>query len=215
MHCRYCLYNLSHTETPRCPECGCAFDPRRPGATTLPTGSRLRWLGFHAEQFLLKGWSPGRGTPNIFCRTCFADLRTVAGNRCPVCSSWFDRQDSLTFCRSDDGVTRLLLRLQHVCLWRGLLIPLIPLAIGVHAIVARQTLLPGPSRHGMMTLEDSAAVAMGLGWLGAALALHVHYFWARIEPTWRYALLFMILALTMLFGGWIYATVQAVAVALR
>lgn len=205
LYCRICLYDLSQTYESRCPECGCAFN-RESASTTLPSPSRLGWAWHHIERLMIEGWSAGRGTRHKYCRSCFADLQKVLENRCPVCNRQFNHKDSTTFCRSNDAITRLLERFGHVAWWRGFVIAIVVLVVGVHSIVTQHTYLPGAGRAyssvGMQELNGVPAVVMGVGWLGAAIALHSHFFWGRVEPIWRIAGIGTIAGILMIIGGW-------------
>jgi len=206
-----CLYDLSRTVESRCPECGCSFDPQSPDSTTLPTANRLPWAWHHIERVMIEGWQAGRGTKHMYCRACFADLMQVTDDRCPVCDAWFSRKDCSTFRRSNDIFTRLMERFGHVCIWRGLLLVLLPLWIGLRAVTRERTVLfPASYRFGSITLEGTEAIMMGMAWLGVALALHTHYFWGRVESAWRFAGLGTIIGFVMIITGWGYALVWAI-----
>lgn len=211
MHCRMCLYDLSRTEEPRCPECGCSFNPQLPDSTTLPTANRLAWAWHHIERIMIEGWDAGRGRKHMYCRACFADLMQVTDDRCPVCNAWFNRKDCTTFRRANDIFTRMWERFRHVCMWRGVLVPLIPLWISLHAVIGQSTILVPPSRWGgRIRLEGTEAVMMGVAWLGLALILHMRYFWGRVEPVWRFAGLGTIIGILLIIIGWGYALVWSI-----
>ena len=209
MYCCSCLYNLSHTMKPRCPECGRSFNPRNHDATTLRTDDRLKWLSFHLKAYIA-GWAIAsrRENKRMFCRECHADLRNVNDGHCPTCSTWFDPRDSSTFHRSDSAIKRVWERFRHVCVWRGIVIPYVPLSFGMYAIVNQHTLLPGAGRYGwsfstnLLPLDGWPAISMGIAWLGLAFALHVHYFWGRVDPVWRISLLGVIVGIVAVVVGW-------------
>ncbi len=213
MFCRLCLYDLSHTTEPRCPECGGAFTPGQPD-TMLPTDSRWKWLQYHAGLYVAGVHHQLRRDPRKFCRECYSDLQHEPGDHCPVCRTWFDARDSSTFRRSDHALTRLYHRFRHICIWRGVLLALIPLCIGLEAILTQSTLLPAGGHRAwcgrMLTLHGCPAISMGIGWMGAFLMLHSRYFWHRVEPFWRYAGFGFYGGACMILCGWIYAVYCAV-----
>ena len=208
MYCRVCLYNLSRTMNSRCPECGVSFNPRNLAATTVRTNSRLAWAWFHRRAFIAERTKAPRQSKRMFCRECFANLHGVVNQRCPDCSAWFDPGDSSTFRRSSSPVANVWERFRHVCIWRGVIIPLFPIWIGLAAVITQHTLLPGASpRHGgissrLMPLDGWPAVSMGFAWLGLAFALHAHYFWGRVEPMWKFSLLGVIAGVSATAVGW-------------
>lgn len=206
-----CLYDLSRTAEPRCPECGCSFNPQLPDSTTLPTANRVAWAWYHIERIMIEGWEAGRGTKHMYCRSCFADLMQVTDDRCPVCNAWFSRKDSSTFRRSNDIFTRLWERFGHVCIWRGVSLALVSLVIGLHAVIGQNTIFFPPRNLRLhIHLLGTEAIMMGVAWLGLALSLHAHYFWGRVEPVWRFAGLGTIIGIVMIVGGWGYALVWSI-----
>ena len=80
-------------------------------------------------------------------------------------------------------------------------------ALGVRCIVSRHGWLPGTDwattgfGAGWLELNGAAAVMLGVVWLGAAMALHGHYFWEG-HPRWSgVGELLMIGGLLALIGG--------------
>src|SRR5262245_47442083 len=135
MFCRGCLYNLSRTSEPRCPECGTSFQPRNLVGTTLPTNGKLRWAMHHLSAWLAHRAAPSKRSTAMYCRDCFADLRTVVSGRCPICNKSFNARDSYTFRRSNDMMARVTEQFEHASIWGGLIAPIIPLWIGAAAIL--------------------------------------------------------------------------------
>ncbi len=206
MFCRWCLYDLSHTKDPRCPECGGGFKLGEP-RSMLPTSSRWNWVTYHLGLYLAGLGDLARRNRRMFCRECYADLLHAIDDKCPLCRTWFNPRDPDTYRRSNHALMRVYDRFRHICIWRGVLISLITLIIGLEAIVTQSTLLPGGIRGGarLLPLSGWAAIAMGIAWLGVALMLHSRYFWHRVEPFWRYADLGLIAGLIIMLGGWGYA----------
>jgi hypothetical protein len=216
MFCRRCRYDLSHTNDHRCPECGGAFNPDDPN-TTLPRGDRGTWLRYQTGRYLAGMRERRHGDGGMFCKACYTDLRSVHDDHCPTCRRWFRCKDPDSYYHSDHALNRIVNRFRHVCIWRGVLAPLIPLWIGLEAIITQSTRLPGGGRAGisnfhteLLRIEGAEAVAMGLAWLGVALILHSRYFWGFVENAWRYVGLPQIIGAVMLFGGWGYALVRSI-----
>lgn len=219
MHCPHCLYDLSRTQLPRCPECGRAFD-RKNAETFLQTGTRWAALQFQFSRLLRNSIGGTFSGDRMFCRECFANLESASNEKCPVCGKWFKHNDRSTYRKSDHSFVRLFERFKHICIGRGVLIPLFIAAYGVYCLVTRTAFLPGSNESpGMaaqsMDLTGRAAIAMGLGWLGLATALHCRYFWGHVEPIWRVAELGFIAGLLTLAGGWIAAIAWAILEALH
>ena len=206
MYCRWCLYDLAHTRDDRCPECGGVFS-RDDAKSTLPTDSRWKWLMYHLELYLAGYGDRVRRKNTMYCRECYADLTRALTDRCPSCRTWFNSSDPDTYRRSDHALRRIFDRFREVCLWRGVLMPLVALIIGLEALIALSTWIPYATRInvGILHLEDWSAAAMGIGWLGIFLMLNSHFFWNRIEPFWRYSNYGVALGGIMFVGGWFYA----------
>jgi hypothetical protein len=202
--CTNCLYDLSATIEPRCPECGRGFDPRNLRATTLASRNVARWAVHHVVRWL-EGWTHRR-EDRMFCRECWTDLRPHRHQeKCPVCEAWFDVKEQWTYRRSDHALARVQERFRHVCIWRGVLLAGVLLVLGIVDLITQTARLPGASRYGwhtMLRLEGAPAIMMGIAWLGAALALHARYFWGRVEPVWRFADIGLVLGIVMITIGW-------------
>lgn len=101
-------------------------------------------------------------------------------------------------------LTRLYERFRHVCVWRGLLLAGLALAMGAHALLSQSTPIIA-RRMGIYWVKDAPALAIGAAWLGIALALHMHYFWGRVEPVWRFSDLGVLAGLLAMAGGAVVA----------
>lgn len=65
----------------------------------------------------------------------------------------------------------------------------VPLAsYGVYCIVSQRAVFVGEGwvqPLGLLSFHGRAAVATGFVYLGLAIALHCHFVWGRLQPTWR------------------------------
>lgn len=208
MFCRYCLYDLSKTRDPRCPECGGAFDPDKP-ETMLKSENWFRWASHQITLYIDNSLEYRKKSGRTFCRTCYFNLTHVSEDKCPICGAWFDRRDPRTYRHSDHMFARLFDRFCHICIWRGILIPIPILIYGIVCVTTAHAILPGYGRGSvqMMRLEDLPAQAMGLAWIGLAMALHSRYFWGRVEATWRLSGYPFCLGVLVVICGWGYAFV--------
>lgn len=215
MHCPHCLYDLSHTQLPRCPECGRAFDRAKPD-TFLHSGTRWAAFEYHFSRFVRNGVDGLFGGDRMFCRECFASLQGAVNEKCPTCGKWFKRNDRSTYRKSDDALVRLFYRFESVSFGRGLLIPLMLLIYAAYCMTTRTSFLPAGRfklalfEWAWMNLSGPTSIGLGLGWIGIAIALHCRYFWGRVEPIWRFADLGVIVGLLMLAAGWFSTVAWAI-----
>ena len=205
--CVICGYDLSHAPEDRCSECGTRFSSDD-GTTFATSPALLHRLVRHTPR--IRAWITDHfGTVN--CRCCGCLLKSTGAARCLRCNSWYDTGDLTTVTRSLSVIPPSLLRFQHICLFRGGLAPAAALSFGLYCLVTRSAVLPGISRYGFVHLSGPPALAMGVGWIGLALALHAHYFWGRVEPFWRYSLIPTALGIVLMLSGWGYALLWSVA----
>ncbi len=101
-------------------------------------------------------------------------------------------------------------RFKHNAIWHGAVIPALLALYGGYCVVAQTAFLPSDGSSESLDLTGPSAIAMGIAWLGAALALHSKCFRGRVEPIWRVAELGFIAGLLMLAGGWIAAIAWAI-----
>ena len=106
------------------------------------------------------------------------------------------------------SLTRLKAIFAHICIWRGILLPLVAVAIALHALIENRTILIPPGRT-RIWLTGNEAAAMAVAWFGVAIALHAHFVWSNVEFTWRFAGLGTIAGILMIAGGWGYALASA------
>ena len=145
----------------------------------------------------------------MYCRKCHYDLSHTANERCPECGRTFDRKCAETFLTDISGLAEAKRRVRHVCLFRGVLIPLALFAYGAWSLATQTSFLPGLPRHGGLTrfmpLYGGPAVAMGFGWIGGALVLAGAYLLSRLDSHWKLAPIAVAVGLTLLVLGWGYA----------
>jgi hypothetical protein len=150
----------------------------------------------------------------VFCRKCHYDLSHTANNRCPECGRGFDPKCPETFLSEDTRLSRATRRVRHICLFRGVLIPLALIIYGIWCLATQQSFLPGLPRGGLyrtMPLSGGPAIAMGIAWLGCALALAGAYLLGRLDTYWRVAPIAVFAGCTLVVLGWGYALVWAIA----
>lgn len=102
-------------------------------------------------------------------------------------------------------------RLRHVNVWAGLVVA-IPLGVyGVYSLATATSVLVGDdwgSGFGMLHLRGASATAMGLVYLGVAIALHSHFVWGRIARTWQLGVLGLVLGLAGALCAFAYVVWQ-------
>jgi hypothetical protein len=93
--------------------------------------------------------------------------------------------------------------LKHINIWAGIVIPVLIAAYGLRCIITRTAALPADP-HGWLRLLGRDAMAMGLGWLMAAWALHAHFVWCRLPRLWPIAQVLKWLGLAAMFAAFVY-----------
>jgi hypothetical protein len=144
----------------------------------------------------------------VYCRKCHYDLSHTANERCPECGRTFDRKCPETYLAEVSGLAEAKRRVRHVCLFRGILIPLAMFGYGAWCLATQATFLPGfPRGYGwrLMPLYGGPAVAMGIGWIGGAVVLAGNYLLARLDAYWKLAPIAVVGGALLLLGGWGYA----------
>ena len=98
-------------------------------------------------------------------------------------------------------------RLRHVNVWAGLVVA-IPLGgYGVYSLASgTSSFLVGDD--GILHLRGASATAMGLVYLGVAIALHSHFVWGRIARTWQLGVLGLVLGLAGALCAFAYVVWQ-------
>ena len=88
----------------------------------------------------------------------------------------------------------------------------IPLGVyGVYSLANETSVLVGDDWGGMfgiLHLRGASATAMGLVYLGVAIALHSHFVWGRISRTWRLGVLGLVLGLAGALCAFAYVVWQ-------
>lgn len=150
----------------------------------------------------------------MYCRKCHYDLSHTANDRCPECGCTFDRKVAETYLSDVSGLAETKRRLRHVCLFRGILIPLAMLAYGAWCLATQTSFLPSYPRLARLTpLYGAPAVGMGFGWIGWAVILAGTYLVARLDSCWKAAPIAVGLGTVLLVLGWGYALWRLVAAA--
>lgn len=151
---------------------------------------------------------------SVFCRKCHYDLSRTANNRCPECGRSFDPKVPETYLSSDSPAFKAALHVRHVAPVRGVILPLILAGYGIWCLATQATFLPsiprGPLWH-LMPLYGGPAIAIGIAWLGLAVALASAFCFGRLEVYWRYAPLGIYAGTTWVVLGAGYAFFWALA----
>jgi len=205
MYCLLCGYDLSRTPDERCSECGTAFDPGV-ASTYAESPGVLHRLLRRAPR--LRAWYIEH-CASTRCSCCGRAVSDNDGSRCPSCNSRLDVRDPTTVVRVPSFVPRVLTRLRHGSLLRGVLVPACLVVLALGCISGWITPKIPARRHGWLEFTDWGAVCVGVGLLGAALFLNARFWWNRIEPFWRIAPLFATAGAVIGMGAWIAAIVWA------
>jgi hypothetical protein len=150
----------------------------------------------------------------VYCRHCHYDLSRTANNRCPECGRSFDPKVPETFLPNDSQCFKARHRTRHVCIIRGIVLPLIFAGYGVWCLAAQATFLPGALRLSFwspLPLHGPPAIAIGIAWLGLGVALAGAFLFGRLEPCWRYAPIAVYAGIGSVVLGWGYAFFWALA----
>ncbi len=102
-------------------------------------------------------------------------------------------------------------RLRHVNVWAGLVVATPLCVYGVYSLASGTSFLVGDDwggLFGILRLRGASATAMGLVYLGVAIALHSHFVWGRIALTWRLGVLGLVLGLAGALCAFAYVVWQ-------
>ena len=97
---------------------------------------------------------------------------------------------------------------KHISIWGGFIFPAIIGGYGSYCVLSRSALLPagpGAGISGWYHVQGSDAIAIGVGLLGLACALHCRYFWARIKAIWPAGVTAQWIGLAVMAAGFVYA----------
>jgi YHS domain-containing protein len=157
------------------------------------------------ERYLTKQDEP-KPLPKGTLYTCpmHPEIVKEGPGHCPICGRWFNPKDSYSYCTSNRLFARFFERFGQVSLWGGMVAPIIPLIIGLNAVITEHTLLPGGGRYGgrPMRLDGWPAVSMGIAWLGLAFVLHMNFFWGRVKTIWPLAGFGVVVGVIAIIVGW-------------
>ena len=98
-------------------------------------------------------------------------------------------------------------QLKHINPWLGVFAA-VPLACyGLVCVITQRAILVGEGYGGpwgLLHFRGHEAVAMGVVYLGIALALHSSFVWGRLEATWRLSILGVVLGLVAALPAFAY-----------
>ncbi|MFO0963103.1 MAG: hypothetical protein U0625_09370 [Phycisphaerales bacterium] len=211
-YCIGCGQSLRGVRSGRCPECSARFDPAEPR-----TFSRAPGL-FHRATHHFPEWRRHwlRRFAIMRCRTCGAALgRPREPGHCPGCGHRYDPQESDTVILAPAGVPPFIVRFMQGSFLLGIVLAALLATWAILSVrFGLATTWPGwrgpippPRSSGVRSILGFGGRSVGgptstfLGFvlLGAAISAHCHWFWGRIEPTWRYAPLGRALGLAIMF----------------
>jgi hypothetical protein len=142
----------------------------------------------------------------VYCRKCHYDLSHTANERCPECGRTFDPKCAETYLTDVSGLSEARRRVRHVCLVRGILLPVAMLAYGGWCLATQTSFLPGLFYYGRLTrampIYGAPALGMGFGWIGCAGVLAGTYLLARLDSGWKAAPITVGLGTALLVLGW-------------
>jgi len=207
MYCAVCGYNVSHSHSHVCSECGTPFDPEK--SSTYCTSPKLVHRVMQCSP-VLRTWIIEHHC-DVRCRNCGVRIEEeYEPGRCARCNVYYDPRDPHTVTRALHILPPGAVRFQHVAPVRGVILPMLLMIYGLWCIIAQDAWLPAWGARQKTTVEfailhNLPAVMMGVAWLGAALALHSRYFWERVEPCWKWAPIGMWIGIGIIVIGWGYA----------